>query len=368
MSEGVEIGGAPVVALQRPAPADPGRPGFVRAVIVPGRGMMTLRLVAHLPGRGETDVIAAPPLEEARWFLDGAAGDFPGNASYLVGGAILVPYANRIRGSLSPGGTEIATEALGEVVRLPANAGGKRPGAERYAMHGLLLSSRIDDVRRETSEEADALVGSFRAGDFGGRWLSSTDLSFAHVLASDAYTLTVTATNAGSERLPIGIGWHPYFALPSGRRQQVRLHVPARGRALVNDYDEVLPTGEVVPVAGTPYDVATLGGLELGDLFLDDCFVDLERSAGGEGWEVVSEIVDPAAGYGLRIVAAAPPVTAVQVYAPPEKSFVALEPQLNRADPFGAQWPPGVDTGMVVLAPGESTTYRVRLELFTAAS
>ena len=25
---------------------------------------------------------------------------------------------------------------------------------------------------------------------------------------------------------PMGIGWHPYFALPSGRRDQARLHLP----------------------------------------------------------------------------------------------------------------------------------------------
>lgn len=364
MSDTIEIGGAPVVTLERPAPSDPARPGFVRAVIVPGHGMMTLHLVAYLPGRGETDVIAAPPLEAARRFLDGASGDFPGNAAYLVGGAVLVPYANRIRGRLSPDGREITAEVLGEAVRLPANAGGKRPGAERYAMHGLLLSSRVDDLRRETTGEADALAGSFRAADFDGRWLSATDLSFANVLASDAFTLTVTARNAGRERLPVGIGWHPYFALPSGRRQQARLRIPARRRVVVNDYDEVLPTGEVVPIAGTAHDVAAPGGLELGELYLDDCYVDLERSADGN---VASEIVDPAAGYGLRIVAAAPPVTAVQVYAPPEKSFIALEPQLNWADPFGPQWGPAVDTGMAVLAPGESTTYRVRLELFTAS-
>lgn len=363
----MEIGGAPVITLERPAPSDrpSGRPAFTSAVILPGRGMMPLQIQAHLPGRGVTDVLVAPPLERAREILEEPA-DFPGNSSYLLGGAILLPYANRIRGKLAPDGRTIEAALPGGTVRLPANAGGRRPGAERYAMHGLLLDSRVEDVRRETTEEADCVLASFAAGDFGQRWPSRTELSFENALRDDSFTLSITATNAGSEPLPMGIGWHPYFAVPSGRREQAHLHIPARRRALVNDYDEVLPTGELEPVTGTPYDFSMPGGRTLGNLFLDDCFVDLDlsgRSPGGGG-EVVAEIIDPEGSYGLRVVAVSPPVQAIQVYAPPDRDFVALEPQLNWADPFGAQWGPDMDTGMVMLEPRESVTYSVRLELF----
>lgn len=57
-----------------------------------------------------------------------------------------------------------------------------------------------------------------------------------------------------------------------------------------------------------------------------------------------------------------PPVSAIQVYAPPEKDFIVLEPQLNWADPFGPQWSPDVNTGMAVLKPGESIAYSARIE------
>jgi len=362
MSESLKIGGAPVVTLERPRPADPRQPAFLSAQILPGRGMMTLQVRAQLPQIGDFDLLASPPPEKAREILDGGPDDFVGSKSYRLGGAVLIPYANRIRGRVLPDGRTLETEILGRRVRLPANHGGRRPGAERYAMHGLLLDSRIDDLQRRTTDEEDALLGSFDAGDFDHRWISRTELSFENVLRSDSFTLTITARNAGDEPLPIGIGWHPYFALPSGRRQQARLHLPARQRTVVNDYDEVLPTGAVVPVAGTPYDFSTPRGRTLGDLYLDDCFVDLQRSAAGD---VIAEIVDPAASYGLRVVAASPQIKALQVYAPPEKGFIVLEPQFNRADPFGKEWPPGADTGMAVLAPGESVIYSARLELFT---
>ncbi|MEA2559357.1 MAG: aldose 1-epimerase [Acidobacteriota bacterium] len=362
VDETVEIGGARAVTLQRPASPDTEKPAFLSAQILPGRGMMTLQVRARIPSQGDVDLLFAPPLDEARELLDRGEDGFPGNGSYLIGGGILLPYANRIRGELSPDGKTVLAEILGKPVRLPANAGGRKPGAERFSMHGLILAARAEEVRRETTPERDILRASLQAGNFGGCWVSAAEIEIENVLTDESFTLTVTARNVGGEPLPMGIGWHPYFALPSGRREQARLHIPARGRALVNNYDEVLPTGEVEPVAGTLYDFSMPGGRAIGNLYLDDCFVDLDRSAAGE---IAAEIVDPAASYGLRVVAASPPVSAIQVYAPPDKGFIVLEPQFNLADPFGRQWGPRVDTGMAILEPGESSAYSARLELFT---
>ena len=49
-----------------------------------------------------------------------------------------------------------------------------------------------------------------RSPSFGGRWVSATEVTFENVLRSDSFTLMVTARNASSELLPMGIGWHPY--------------------------------------------------------------------------------------------------------------------------------------------------------------
>ena len=92
---------------------------------------------------------------------------------------------------------------------------------------------------------------------------------------------------------------------------------------------------ETAAVAGTPYDFSPPGGAPLGSLFLDDCFVDLVRSPDGC---VVTEIHDPEAGYGLRVTTDSPGLQAVQVYAPVDSGFIALEPQTNWIDPFGAQY------------------------------
>lgn len=343
------IGGAPMVRLK----GDEG-PGIVSADIAPGRGMMLLQARAQVPGLGEIDLIATPP-DFAR-LLDDGPDDFAGNRAFAFGGAILLPYANRIRGRALEGRREIEADVAGRRVRLPRNWGGKAEGAEQYAMHGLILNRAMDQVEQTSGH----VRGVLRAGDFGGRWPGALEASFEYGLALGVLTLMVEVRNVGDEATPAGVGWHPYFNLPSGDRAQARLYAPARARTLVNDYDEVLPTGETAPVLGTAHDVGQQNGLTLGDLYLDDCFVDLQPSDG----RIAIEVVDPAADFGLRIVADAPPVKAVQVYAPPDKPFVVVEPQYNWANPFGPEWK-GADTGMVMLEPGQATTYRVSLEVFT---
>ena len=353
---GVMIGGAPIVELHCEPSTDAAVPGFVSALIAPGRAMMLLQAAVRRPGAGDIQVIHSPPPVEMARRLAGGPDDSFGNAAFSFGGAILAPFANRIRGRALPGSL-IETEILGRPVNLPANWKGQGPDPEPCAMHGLILFSAAGELQIVQSGARAMASAAMRAGDFGGHWPSSTDLSICWTLTPRALSLEVTATNVGPDVLPMGIGWHPYFNLPSGQRSQALLSVPARRRLVVADYDEVMPTGEISALAGSDHDFSQPRAL--GDLNLDDCFVDLQPSGKNE---IVSQIVDPAAGYGLRVIAS-PSVKAVQVYAPRSESFIALEPQFNWTNPFGAEWA-GADTGMALLRPGEQARYAVRLEPF----
>jgi aldose 1-epimerase len=350
----LRFGGQPLLTLTATdTPAE--GPAFVAASVLPGRGMMLLQARLRLPDGREVDALHAPSSESAAGEFGGEA-DFVGNRSFAFGGAILAPYANRIRGRALDDAREIETVVDGKTVRLPRNWGGKAEGAEQYAMHGLILDATVP-----FSQPAPNVVqGRLNAGDFEGRWPSRAELSFEWRLEGGALVLKVQAKNVGREVLPLGLGWHPYFALPSGQRAQARLRLPATRRVEVNDYDEVLPTGVLSEVAGTPYDFNAEDGRALGDLYLDDCFTSLGR----EGGQAVVEIRDDAAGVGLRIATPTPQVKAVQVYAPPDKAFVVVEPQFNLAEPYGAVWPEGTDTGMAKLKPGDELSYEVRTSAF----
>jgi aldose 1-epimerase len=359
-----QVGGQDVVKLQRTATSGGAKPEFLSATILPGRGMNLFQITANIPGKGETPVFFAPSLDEAAKVMNGDADDHDGTQSFRFGGAFLVPYPNRIRGKLSADGKTITTSWNGKPLTLPANWKGVKPGAEPHAMHGLILSSKSDSVNTENTADGQTVTGVIHAADFGGHWPSNTDLTVTISLTGGAVDATITAKNVGNDPEPMALGWHPYFAIPSGDRKQARLHVPGEVVAQVNNYDDVFPTGKLLPVktaeAGK-WDFNAADGKPLGDVFLDDNFAKLKRTDG----QVVVSLTDPAYGYGIHIEGISPEIKTVQVYAPPAKQFTAIEEQYNFGDPFAKAVWKGMDTGMVTLKPGESTTWHVRLELFT---
>ena len=353
-----EIGGQKVVVLSRAAVSTT-RPEFTSITVAPGRGMEILQITANFPGKGNIDVLASPDLAGAKKMLDVEDDDF-GDLGYRLGAALLAPYPNRIRGKLSADGKTLTTEWEGHTITLPANNCGRLPGAERHAMHGLLLKAKTDEVSVKTIKGGEEVSGIIHAGDFGGHWLSKTQFMITIRLTANAVDVIIEAGNVGSEAEPMAIGWHPYFNLPSGDRAQARVQIPGTMMAEVDNYDNVFPTGKLLPVAGTKYDMQYVSGTALGTNYYDDNWSHLER---GANKAVTVRVIDPAAHYGINIEGLSPEIKTIQMYAPPTKNFVAIEHQYNFADPFGKEWD-GMDTGMVTLKPGESTNWHVRLHLF----
>jgi galactose mutarotase-like enzyme len=355
------IGGQKVVLLSRKATLGPSEPEFLSATILPGRGMNLFQITANIPTKGIVQIFASPELEEAAPLLNDGPDDSHGVKSFSFGGAFLVPYPNRIRGKLSADGQNIVTHWKGRTLTLPAVWKGKaNPHAELHAIHGLILDRKTDSLEVKNLPDGQMVKGIIHAGDFGGRWLSNTDLTITIVLKAKSLEASITAKNVGTEQEPMGIGWHPYFAIPSGDRKQARLHIPAADLAEVNNYDDVFPTGRLTPVAGSKYDFQAPGGKALGDLFLDDNFSHLTRTAGN----VVVDLTDPAANYGIHIEGLSKEIRTIQVYSPQDRPLAAIEEQFNYADPFSPIWK-GMDTGMVTLHPGQSVNWTVRLVLFT---
>ena len=351
------IGGRQVVKLTR-TPTSTTTPEFTSLTLAPGRGMEIIQITANFPGKGNIDVLASPDLAGAKKMLD-VDDDAFGNLGYRLGAAFLVPYPNRIRGKLSADGKTLTTEWNGHTITLPANNIGKLPTAERHAMHGLILKAKTDDVQVKKIPGGEEVTGVIHAGDFGGHWLSKTDLFFTISLTAEAVDASIVAKNVGGEDEPIAIAWHPYFNLPSGDRSQVRVHIPANTTAEVDGYDNVFPTGKISKVDGTRYDMRAADGKALGTEFFDDNWNHLNWVNG----KVTVKITDPAAHYGVDIIGFSPEIKALQMYAPPTQKFVAIEHQYNFGDPFGKEWGK-MDTGMVTLKPGQSTKWHVRLHVF----
>jgi aldose 1-epimerase len=350
-------GGQDAILLERSQFGGGSGPEFLSATLLPGRGMNVLQITAYVPDKGEVSLLASPSLDEANQRMGGTGLDAAGGESLEMGGAIEAPWAGQISGTISAAGKELTTTWHGRHLSLPV------VGESTTATGGLLLKRASTAQSSNVMPDGGEAKVSFHAGDFNGHWVSQTDITTTVELSGRAIEMTVQARNTGTEIEPMGIGWRPRFAILSGNRGQETLRLPPAVRAEVADRRSGLPSGRLVAVAGTEYDFTGLNGARLGSLSLDDSFVHLKQAFMDNG--PVAELRDPESDYGLRITAMTSNIKTMRVYAPADANFVSIDPQFNFDDPFGHEWAKDEDTGMVLLQPGQTVQWKIRLEIFS---
>jgi galactose mutarotase-like enzyme len=351
-------GGQEAIVLARSRQMGDTMAEFLSTTLLPGRGMNVLQITAYIPGKGEVNLLASPAIDAAAATMTGQGADAEGQASLAMGGAFEVPWAGSLWGGPGQEAGKTTVVWQGHTMNLPGDGSG---GSE--ARNGLMLMQAADPSTSETLPDGGNAQGVYHAGDFGGRWLSKTDVTISALLSSRTFELTVVATNVGDVAEPVGIGWHPRFVILGGDRSGLMLHVPSQMRAEVRDRAKGQPTGNLIPVAGTPYDFSMAGGARLGTMNLDDTFVSLRQNLLDNG--PAAEMIDPASGFGVRMTALSATIKAMRVVAPADGDYIAIGPDYNYPDPFGREWSKEPDTGMVVLQPGQSTEWKVRLELIS---
>lgn len=362
----VRPGGQDAIRLERSQMVGDNGPEFLSATLLPGRGMNMLQISAYLPGKGEINLLASPALDEAAKRMNGAGRDWAGAESLAMGAAVEAPWAGRMSGAPEPDGKTMSTMWRGMRLTLPADAKDSFASGGAMAAGGLLLNLGSSSANTNVMPDGGQAQASFDVGDFSGRWPSKTQITMTIELSGRSIEMKIVARNMGTAPEPIGIGWHPRFAILNGHRGQMMLRLPQAERVEVKDRRMQQLSGRLLPVAGTEYDFTGPSGARLGALNLDDTFVHLHQGLMDNG--PVAELRDPENDYGLRITAMTSLIKAFRVYAPLDGSFLSIDPQFNFDDPFGREWPKGEDTGMVVLQPGQSTQWKIRLEIFSLSS
>jgi len=348
----VLIGGLAPVTLHRNAASHGARREFTSVTLLPGRGLNVFQVTANLPSRGETELLRSPSLQRASELLNETGDDAFGNLSHSFGGAFLIPFSSRAGGELSPDGKLVTVTWHGRQIHLPNDYLG------HYAVHGLINTMKAQDIRIRPTHDGETLTAVVHAGNFNGYWLSSTDLHYVIALTADAVDIAITATNVGAEPEPMAIGWHPFLRIISGDRSQARVHLPADLYTVVDTIDG-RPTGELKPVAGTPNDYRSPAGSKLPNASTSVNFSKLNRTGGSvDAW-----LSDPVADYAIRVRGLSSDIRTLHLWSAKGDTFCAIEEQYNFMDAFGPEWK-AMDTGLVTLAPGKSTTWHVRLELF----
>ena len=236
----------------------------------------------------------------------------------------LVPYSNRIRhGRFRFDGDEI---------RLPLNF-----GDHPHSIHGhgwqapwQVTSRRPAGVELTYRHRADA-------------WPFDYEARQGIALSDRGLTLDLSVTNRAERRMPAGLGFHPYFAGAGAAR-------------LTAEVDGVWHTDhEVMPTEWTalPARWNLPAGIAVAGLAADNLFTN---------WRGAALIERPDLGLRLTLRAGAP-FRHLVVYAPLGESFFCVEPVSHVTDALNA--PSAADSGLEVLAPGESLEARLRIDVET---
>ncbi len=247
-------------------------------------------------------------------------GDGPLTSPRQAGSFALVPFSNRVAHAV------LQWNGTGHpLVRTEAD--------EPHAIHGVgwqrpweVLDASDNYVLLSHEHRPDAA------------WPFAYDASQSLRISPGALELTLSVTNQSPLPAPMGLGWHPYFV----KRPGAHLSFEAAGRWEMGG--DKLPTTRM-PSRGIDADCAQLA--------VDHCF---------DGWNGVATLHDDR--LRVRIVSG---LSRLVVFTNGTRPFVAIEPvshvnnALGRADPGQS-----AELGLRVLAPGESMSIQMTLEMETA--
>jgi hypothetical protein len=303
------------------------------------------QITIYLPSGEETTLLASPTVDAM------AQGDHP-----VMGGSFDLPWTGLFGGSTVSNGQETASTWQGRSFLVPITKGSNGVSAS-----GMLAQSASEGTTPNIVPDGQSATASFEGTDFGGHWPGMTRTKVSILLEGSRMEFSVIATNVGTGSEPIGIGWHPRFAIPASQDPKkviVRLPestVEERGGA------RIFPTGKII--AARPAVSRFMGGdgATVGESALDDLLTEMKPALLEDG--ASAEIRFPSAGYGLRMRMVSSSIRAMRVMSAPAERVVSLGPQTNLDDPLGTEWANG-SAGMITLSPGQSAEWKVKLELF----
>jgi aldose 1-epimerase len=301
------------------------------ASVLPSFGFNLFDL--RLPAGGKVrPILAADP--------DFAAN--PKNAG-RNGWPVLFPFPNRINGG--------KYEFGGQTFQVPT---GGRP----WAIHGFAIDANWEVLDHAATESGATIAGRYQIGrqtpgslDY---WPADAELEMRYTLAGQRLALSVSVSNLTAEKLPYGIGFHPYFRLPlddSGDRAKTKVIVPADELWELADF---IPTGARKPV-DQRLDFRV--GQPIKDLKLDDVLTGL-RYDGDRG---VCKLVDENLNCEVRLVFDRN-IREMVLYTPPDTgNIISIEPYTCTTDAINLATR-GIDGGLRVLGHDERSELTLSVE------
>jgi len=224
----------------------------------------------------------------------------------------------------------------------------QRKRGEEVTIHGLVRDETFEVTRSGlelvATLEFDQSHPVHEGFPFPGQ------VSVRYALVERGVEVSFSYHNRGERNAPVGYGIHPFWRLPANRAT-VQVKVPCEFRLELDDPVSQLPTGKLIPVGGTKYDLREYRSLA--DLFIDDVFY--PRNPGGEAELVFAD-------EGLRVrIEASPNMRHMICYSPEGRDFVCVE-NLTCAPDAQNLYAKGYQevSGLSIVAPGEMMEAWVR--------
>ena len=238
----------------------------------------------------------------------------------------MIPYSNRIRDGLF--------EFQQEKIQLN--------NEDSHAIHGALRKLPWS----VTAADSTRLLCEFNSTDHHSvNWPWPITAALEHKVQGEILTSQITLTNQGKTDMPAGFGWHPYFVRTiNGSDAQLTLPVNA---VLPDATGDCLPDGHAVTLPES-LDFRTAKPLDPTQR-IDCCLSGLDGQC----------VLDWQEG-GVKIILEASELCQYLVLYNPDMPHFAVEPVTNANDAFNLATR-SVESGMKVLAPGESITATMSL-------
>lgn len=240
--------------------------------------------------------------------------------------AILFPFPNRLRDGRYTWRAEEYVFPINEPER-------------GVAIHGFLRDAAFDVLHTKAGDSAEIVCRYIDAGTNPAYPFAFT-MEVHFRMAGARLDVDFEVTNQHREPIPVGLGWHPYFTV-GGSADELVLDLPPSERIEIDE--RMIPTGK-----RTPFD-RFVGGRLLGAEAFDHCFAVRDR-------ENPYTLSLRAGERKLSIHADAGKFPFYQIYTPPWRGSIALEPMTCNIDAFRN------GEGLVEVPPGGSWRVGVSIE------
>jgi aldose 1-epimerase len=272
--------------------------------------------VAFIPAFGANILSLKFQGEEILWGFENEEQLVANDKSRSI---ILAPFPNRIQA-----GNYFFEE---NYYQLPIN----KP-KENNAIHGFVWNKKFEVVDTKTTDNSSCATLKYGYNSTEAGYPFPFELLLQYTLYKNSFSINFSVVNTGSSNMPFGFGWHPYFSF--GKKvNDWKLQLPECNMLETNE--QLIPNGNKINY--TAFQQAEI----IGSTTFDTAF---ELKGHQDFFETVLFFSQENTRLSIKQSSL---FKYLQVYIPPLRNSIAIEPMTCPANAFNSK------EGLIVLQPNQ---------------